>query len=217
MSSKGNSRTELAQVDWFGIVDSVQPHVLLTRSFDEREFSYLGYVLRLHGRVGATERDFSVAVTQAQHTEHQFRRGQVLEGRARPAPDLRSTGAEFDHAVRVKIVEDAEPLGFAPPWWGVAPPLGVYEQRGQRRVYSRTFPSMCAACTWGCKMPVAMVIDPWKPSVRKYRVETFCYGPLSCRLYTAGPKRKVPGRKGATWEEDDWVDAEATSHRARNE
>jgi hypothetical protein len=29
----------------------------------------------------------------------------------------------------------------------------------------------------------------------------------------AGPTRKAPGRKGMTWEEEDWVDEDAVSHR----
>jgi hypothetical protein len=71
----------------------------------------------------------------------------------------------------------------------------------------------CLACIWGCKMPVEMIIDQWNPSKRRYRTETFCYGPKSCHFYKAGPTRKVPGRKGMTWEEEDWVDEDATSHR----
>ncbi len=34
----------------------------------------------------------------------------------------------------------------------------------------------------------------------------------SCPFYRAGAIRKVPGRKGMTWEEEDWVDEEATVH-----
>jgi hypothetical protein len=30
-----------------------------------------------------------------------------------------------------------------------------------------------------------------------------CYGPLSCPAYKAGPKRKVPGRHGMSYEEKD--------------
>ena len=63
-------------------------------------------------------------------------------------------------------------------------------------------------------MAVEMIIDQWNPSQKEYRVETFCYGPLSCRLYRAGPTRKVPGRKGMRWEEEDWVDEDAVRHRA---
>jgi len=52
---------------------------------------------------------------------------------------------------------------------------------------------------------------------RQYRFETFCYGPKSCRFYKPGPTRKVQGRKGMSWEEEDWVDEEATSHRGFDE
>jgi hypothetical protein len=66
-------------------------------------------------------------------------------------------------------------------------------------------------------MPVEIIIDHWNPSKRKYRLETFCYGPKACPFYSAGPTRKVPGRQGMTWEEEDWIDEEATAHRTENE
>ncbi len=62
-------------------------------------------------------------------------------------------------------------------------------------------------------MAVEMIIDQWNPSQRHYRSETFCYGPRSCPLYRSGPQRKVPGRRGMTYAEEDWIDDEATSHR----
>ena len=62
-------------------------------------------------------------------------------------------------------------------------------------------------------MPVEITIDHWNPGKKKYRTETFCYGPRSCCYYRAGPTQKVPGRKGMVWEEADWVDEEATAHR----
>lgn len=66
-------------------------------------------------------------------------------------------------------------------------------------------------------MAVKMVFDPWNPQEREQRFETFCYGPKSCPLYRAGPTRKVPGRKGLRWEEEDWVDEEATAQRGADE
>jgi len=35
-----------------------------------------------------------------------------------------------------------------------------------------------------------------------------------CPSYKAGPTRKVPDRKGMSWEKEDWVDEDATAHRA---
>lgn len=68
-----------------------------------------------------------------------------------------------------------------------------------------------------CRMQADMIIDPWKLTEIRYRFETFCYGRKSCALYRAGPTRKVPGRRGVTWVEEDWVDEEATAHRAADE
>ena len=65
-------------------------------------------------------------------------------------------------------------------------------------------------------MPVELLIDPWNPSYR-HRFETFCYGPKNCMSYKAGAPRKVPGRKGMTWVEEDWVDEEETAHRGPDE
>ena len=66
-------------------------------------------------------------------------------------------------------------------------------------------------------MAVERIINEWNPSRKRYRQETFCYGPKSCEFYKAGPTRKVPGRKGMTWEEEDWGDDDATSHRGMDE
>jgi hypothetical protein len=56
-----------------------------------------------------------------------------------------------------------------------------------------------------------------EPQKKRYRFETFCYGPKSCSTYKSGPTRKVPGRKGMTWVEEDWVDEDATAHRGPDE
>ncbi len=66
-------------------------------------------------------------------------------------------------------------------------------------------------------MAVEMIIDHWKPDLKKYRRETFCYGPKSCKFYKPGPTRKVPGRKGMVWEEADWIDEQEVSHREDDE
>lgn len=50
-------------------------------------------------------------------------------------------------------------------------------------------------------MKVEMIIDQWTPRQRRHRTETFCYGPLSCPSYAAGPTCKVPGMRGMTYTE----------------
>lgn len=66
-------------------------------------------------------------------------------------------------------------------------------------------------------MAVEMIIDQRNPSVKKYRFETFCYGPKSCAIYRPGAARVVPGRQGMSYTEEDWVDEEATDHREEDD
>jgi hypothetical protein len=203
-----------AKIPWSGVLTSVQPRIRLTRSFDQRSHAYQGFVLRVQGNLGEEQREFLVAVGEGAHAEHQFRAGDQVSGEGVPVADPSMEIAEIYKVSRLKLLERG-PVGTAmpPPWVGVPPALPVYRQRGHRRLDARTYDGKCTGCIWGCRMAVEMIVDQWKPSQRRYRQETFCYGPLSCGLYKAGPTRKVPGRKGMSWEEEDWVDQDAVSHR----
>jgi hypothetical protein len=208
----------MAKIEWQGTIVSVQPRIRLWRSFDQRGHSYLGYVLQLDGWVGEREDSFLVAIGKAAQAKHQFRVGDEVRGRAEPVLDERKETAAYYKTSGLKLMHRAaEGDSPVPPWQGVAPDLEVYRERGHRRLSASTYRSKCYGCMWGCRMPVEIVIDQWNPGRKRYRFETFCYGPRSCALYKAGPTRKVPGRKGMSWEEEDWVDEEATAHRADDE
>ncbi|MFQ5473045.1 MAG: hypothetical protein ACE5FA_09200, partial [Dehalococcoidia bacterium] len=197
-----------------GRLVGVQARIRLVRSFDERQHSYQGYVLRIDGTCTEEAGEFLVAVGQGAHEKHRFRAGMELGGQSVPVNDPRMETAGFYKTSRIKVEKEAEsepPAG--PPFLEVPPDLPTYRARGHRRLDARTYEAKCAACIWGCRMPVEMVVDHWNPSAKKYRFETFCYGPKSCASYRAGPTRKVPGRKGMSYTEEDWVDEDATSHR----
>jgi hypothetical protein len=202
---------------WQGVLLSVQPRIRLIRSFDQRSHGYLGYGLRVRGTIGNDAREFLVGVGQGAHAKHQFRAGAVVSGEALSVPDPLLEAVEYYKVSKLKVgqfePDDAPP----PPWRGVPPPLAVYRERGHRRLAARTFEKQCWSCIWGCRMAVEMIVDQWNPSRRRYRSETFCYGPLSCPFYKAGPARTVPGRRGMTYTEEDWIDDEATSHRRPEE
>ena len=201
------------KVQWEGLVCSVQPRIRLLRSFDERSHSYLGYVLRVNGSIAGQAGEFLVAIGKAAQEKHQFRAGDQIQGASEPVADSRLETAFYYKSSGLKVIQrGAESANDSPPYTGIAPPLEVYRERGHRRLQPAAYGKSCRPCIWGCQMPVEMIIDQWNPDRRKYRSETFCYGPKSCRFYKAGPTRKVPGRKGMTWEEEDWVDEEATSH-----
>ncbi len=201
---------------WAGWIVSVQPRIRLTRSFDERSHTYLGYALGVDGRIGAEERDFGVGVGKTAHEKHGFQVGQQATGLAEPVANPKLEPVDFYKASAIRV-EGGQTPAELPPWHGVPPPLDIYRTRGHRRLSARTYEAHCSSCIWGSRMPVEMILDHWNPERRQYRFETFCYGPKSCRFYQPGPTRKVPGRKGMSWEEEDWVDAEATAHRAADD
>jgi hypothetical protein len=206
-------------IPWQGTLLAIQPRIRLTRSFDERTHTYLGYALRLDGTIDGQRGEFLVGIGTSTQVRHSFRAGDVLRGASQPVADPRTEPVDYYKTVRLELLSrGAEKPPAPPPWLGVPPTLPVYRERGHRRLDAQTYEAKCRTCLWGCRMPVDMIVDPWKPrdDVR-YRFETFCYGPKSCPLYRAGPRRKVPGRKGVTWEEADWVDRDAPEHRGPEE
>jgi len=204
--------------NWIGKILSVQPRIGLNRSFDERFHIYSGYAIIVEGTIGNEERQFSVGIGKVAQTKQQFRVGDEVSGQAMPVDDPRKATVEFYRASKLKIISRPPAIDISPPpWHGVPPNLETYKQRGHRRLAARTYETKCKSCIWGSCMPVTITVDQWNPRVKRYREETFCYGPKSCSHYKAGPTRKVPGRKGMTFEEEDWVDEDYTAHRGWDE
>lgn len=202
------------KIVWSGRIVAVQPRIRLIRSFDERQHSYLGYVLRVDGTCEDDRGEFQIAVGKATHKKHRFHAGMASSGQAALVPNPRLETAAFYKVSGIKILNQAEAhSSVGPPFLEVPPDLLTYRERGHRRLDAKTYRSKCPTCIWGCCMPVEMIIDQWNPSKKRYRQETFCYGPKSCALYRAGVARKVPGRKGMSYTEEDWVDEDAASHR----
>jgi hypothetical protein len=208
----------MSRLAWSGEIVGVQPRIDLMRSFDQRQHSYLGYLLLVNGTVAGASREFAVRIGTGAQAKHQLRAGMRVSGLAEAVPTLERETADF-YKVSALTVESpaAAEAPQPPPWRDVPPTLELYRERGHRRLDARTFDTHCRACQWGCRMAVTMIIDQWNPSERRHRFETFCYGPKSCALYRAGPTRKMPGRKSMSWEEENWVDEEATAHRSADE
>ena len=210
--------SKIEKLSWNGVLISIQPRIRLTRSFDQRSHTDLGYALRVRGLIGSDSRELLIGVGEGAHAKHDFQAGAAISGEAAPVADTRLETVEFYKVSNLNVtapetLEETQP----PPWHGIPPPLPMYRKRGHRRLATRTYQDKCRTCIWGCHMAVEMIIDQWNPSKRRYRTETFCYGPLSCSIYRAGPARKVPGRHGMSYTEEDWVDEQPTSHGSPDE
>ncbi len=120
--------------------------------------------------------------------------------------DPNTEPVDFYKVSKLKLISRSNTIGnTSPPLELVPPELEAFRERGHRRLAARTYDSKCNSCMWGCRMPVEIIIDNWNPRGRKkYRFETFCYGPISCKLYKAGPNRKVEGRNGMVYVEEDF-------------
>jgi hypothetical protein len=130
----------VGKIAWSGRVVSVQPRIRLTRSFDERFHSYLGYCLFIDGLVGDERREFSVGLGKATYRKHEFRVGDELSGESVPIVDERKESVEFYRTSKLKLLQRIESeVKNSPPWHGVAPDLEVYRWRGHRRLAVRTY------------------------------------------------------------------------------
>ena len=78
-SSNGNKA-------WQGRVISIQPRIRLTRSFDERSHSDVGYGLRLDGTIGERGGEFLVGIGVAAQASIGDIKTIVSHGRPRPGP-----------------------------------------------------------------------------------------------------------------------------------
>jgi len=208
----------MSKLNWKGTIVGIQPRIRLTRSFDERYHTYLGYLLRIQGQIDDEPEEFLIGIGKAAQTKHQFQVGDKISGRSAPVANPKLEPVDYYKTAGLKVIQhSADSEHNSPPWHGVLPELEMYRERGHRRLNTRTYKTKCHSCIWACQMAVEIIVDHWNPQQKRYRIEAFCYGPKSCAFYKAGPTRKVPGRKGMVWEEEDWVDEDATSHRSLDE
>ncbi len=204
------------KIEWKGKLIGVQPRIRLTRSFDQRQHSYLGFTLLVDGYIGGNPTQFLVGISKGVQTKYHFQAGNRVTGFCELVADPRKEPVDYYRASKLTVITRGEP-SIPPPWTDEVVDLEEYRERGHRRLSAATYDKHCRPCKWGCRMAVEIIIDHWNPSKKQFRMETFCYGPKSCKFYQAGPTRKVPGRKGMTWEEEDWIDEEDTAHRDSDE
>ncbi len=208
----------MVKIAFRGIIKSIQPRIRLTRSFDEASHTYLGYSIMLDGELGNQQTRFSIGISEAANAKQQLQVNDTISGECLPVLESVKESVDYYKVSKLKVISRGEKGSVSAPWEMASPELEIYKERGHRRLAARTYDSKCSSCIWGARMPVEIIVDNWNPrGLRKHRFETFCYGPKSCKYYKAGPNRKVEGRHGMVWIEEDWIDEMAVEHRGPDE
>ena len=212
-SHQASSRTR-----WQGQIESVQCRAWVWRyKMDNRTHHHLGYNLFVKDDVDGQARRFIVAVSDTQHAKQQFRIGDVFKGTAWPCIKARHDIADFYRAGGFKVVSrtDENAASGGPPFTGLLPQIDVFERRGARMLDAKLWRKKCATCMWANES--AVEIEYKFGRVRRYRKETFCYGPRSCPLYDMGPPRQVPYFDSFPSLDEGWMDDLCTERRGEED
>jgi len=104
----------------------------------------------------------------------------------------------------------------APPWVTAPPCLETYALRGARQLAAGSYRGRCFPCVWANMSAVTIIWD-FDRNVNKYRFESFCYGPKSCRYYSMGRARRVSYKGRNAVYDEGWMDEMCTEGRGEDE
>jgi hypothetical protein len=203
-----------ARIRWQGCITSVQSRAWVWRyKMCNRTHHHLGFNLWVKGEADGCERRFILAVSNNQHTKMRFRIGDVIKGTAWPCIKAKHDIADFYRAGGFKVLSRAEtrPDHIGPPFTGLLPPIDTFQKRGARILDAKRWRKVCFCCMWANKSVVEIEFKFGK--VKRYRKETFCYGPRSCPLYDMGSPRPVQYYDEGYSMDEGWMDDICTQLR----
>jgi hypothetical protein len=203
------------KVNWQGEIVSIQPRARVWRYLSDNRTHYLlGYNLFLSGSSSEGKNQFSVAISEKQQQKGMFRIGDVVEGTAWTKKYEEREFADYYRAGSLKILGRGTPdlIKSTPPWIIDIPEMRTYEERGARMLSKSLWKTKCFKCVWANMSNVEIQWD-FDKNIKKYRFETFCYGPKSCRLYKMGRPRSVPYKNRDSAVDDGYLDELCTQGR----
>ena len=181
------------KVDWEGKILSIQPRTRVWRYLiDNRTHYHLGYNFFVEGCSSEDKNEFVVAISEKQLLKGLFRIGDVIKGTAWTKKYEEREFADYYRAGSLKLVdrEDDNLEITSPPWVMMPPSMHVYEERGARMLSKSLWKTKCFKCVWANMANVEIQWD-FDKAIKKYRFESFCYGPKSCKFYKMGKGRSV--------------------------
>lgn len=181
--------TEIVKIKWQGRILAIQCRAWVWRyKTDNRTHHLLGYNIWLKN----DKEKFIVAISETQYQKAQFRIGDVVKGTAWPCTKKSKHDiADYYRAGSLKIITKAPdtPECTGPPFTNILPELHEYDNLGARMLDSKKWSKECFTCMWANKSAVEIEYDFGK--TKRYRKETFCYGPFDCIHYDMGKPRPV--------------------------
>ena len=202
------------KVEWQGIIQSIQPRTRVWRYVtDNRTHYHIGYNLFIEGVCNDGKSRFTVAISEKQQHKGKFRIGDEIEGTAWTKQYPEREFADYNRAGSLKHICRADNTDTAPPPWIMPlPDMRTYEERGARMLSLSLWKTKCFRCVWASMSNVEIQWD-FDKNIKKYRFESFCYGPKSCKLYKMGRARSVPYKNRGAALDTGWLDDICTESR----
>jgi hypothetical protein len=174
----------------------------------------LGYNLFIEGCSSEGKKQYVVAISEKQQLKMLFRIGDVIKGTAWIKQYVEREFADYYRSGSLKILNrSVDSLEIsAQPWIMLPPTMQTYEERGARLLSKSLWETKCFKCIWANMANVEIQWD-FDKDIKKYRFETFCYGPRSCKLYKMGRARSVPYKNRDSAIDDGYLDELCTEGR----
>ena len=184
----------IEKISWSGTILSIQPRTNVWRyRVDNRTHSHTGYNLFLDGIANGLPLQYAVAISEKQQQTIGFRIGDEASGTGWTKKYPQGEYADFYRAGALKRTKpNTAPAdeNSAPPWTGDPPDMAKYEWRGCRVLSKASWKGKCFKCKWAAMANVTIEYD-WGAK-QKWRFESFCYGPKSCKYYKRGADPMIP-------------------------
>jgi hypothetical protein len=207
------------KIEWLGTIVSIQPRTRVWRYLtDNRTHYHIGYNLFLDGSANCVNRSFIVAISEKQQQNGKFRIDDEVRGTAWMKQYPEREFADYYRAGSLKRVSEAVNFrGTTPPPWIIPlPDMQTYEDRGARLLSQSSWKTKCFQCVWANMANVEIAWD-FDKKINKYRFESFCYGPKSCKFYKMGRPRAVPYKNRGSSMDDGALDTLCTEGRGYDE
>ncbi|NLB20391.1 MAG: hypothetical protein GX829_06115 [Clostridium sp.] len=206
------------KINWQGIIQSIQPRTRVWRYLvDNRTHYYIGYNIFLLGKSDVDLTEFSVAISEKQQQKYNFQIGDSIKGTAWTKMYPKREFADFYRAGSFRILERNHRLiESTAPWIGVVPTMDVLDERGGRMLSKSRWKRKCFPCYYASMANVEIIWD-FDKDIKRYRFESFCYGPKSCKYFDPGPARSVPYKGMGSVLDTGWLDKMYTRSRDEDE